>query len=225
MPEKSTRLGFAGFCKTDIMLYMARILVCLGESVAIVDQSGEQELRFSVPAGLYSEDRFDYRGVDIFLNCENLDTQQLPLVDYSVVLLDYGVNRKAFETLQQVKALFIVTDMQRHHAVPLSYVLGRLPVSPDAVRILRDVTPGKIRPRYIDSLLQAGQFTNLLARYELHFDEAEYAQRLISQYDDIFQFNRISEGYKGMLKECMTELMGYDRKAVEKAFKKAQRGG
>lgn len=225
MPEKCTLLGFAGFCKTDILLYMARVLTCLNERVAIVDQSGNKELLFSVPSGLYTDDRLDYRGVDIFLNCGNVDPQQLPLADYSVVLLDYGVNRKAFETLPQVKALFIVTDMQRHHAVPLSQVLGALPVSPDTVRILRDVVPGKIRPRYIDSLLQAGQYTNLLARYELPFDETEYAQRLISQYDDTFQFHRISEGFKTMLKECLTELMGFDRKAVEKAFRKAQRGG
>ena len=65
MPDKCIWLGFAGFCKTDIMLYIARILVCLGESVAIIDQSGSQDVRLSVPAGDLLEDRLDYRGVDV----------------------------------------------------------------------------------------------------------------------------------------------------------------
>ncbi len=225
MPDKCTRLGFAGFCKTDIMLYIARILTCMGESAAIVDQSGGQELRLSVPAGIYSADRLDYRGVDVFLNCEESNVNELTGKGYSVVLLDYGVNNKAFEMSGEVRTLFIVTDLQRHHAVPLASFLSRLPSSLDSVRIIRDIVPGKIRPRYIDSLLQAAQYTNLLAKYDFPYDETEYGQRLQSQYDDIFRFTKISESFKSMLLEVMTELLGYDKKAAVKAYKKAQHGG
>lgn len=225
MPDKCIRLGFAGFCKTDIMLYIARILACLGESIAIFDQSGSQDLRLSVPAGIYSEDRLDYRGVDVFLNCDTEIPKELTGTNYSVVLLDYGVNSKALEIPGELRALFIVTDLQRHHAVPMASFLGRLPFSLDSIRIIRDIVPGKIRPRYIDSLLQATQYTNLLAKYDLAFDEAEYRQRLLSQYDDIFHFTQIPESFKNMLLEVITELLGYDRKVAVKALKKAQHGG
>lgn len=225
MPGTTVKLGFIGFCKADIMLYLARILFCAGETVGIVDQSGSQELSLSVPAGLYAEDRLDYRGVELFLNCESTGIQDLSTDHCSVLLIDYGVNRKAIEQLEGLKALFIVTDMQRHHAVPLSAVISHLPFQPDAIRILRDIVPGKIRPRYLDSLLQAAQFTNLLAKYDLPFVPAEYAQRLICQYDDVFRFTRINEGFESMLSECVTELFGYDRKVMLKALRKAQRGG
>lgn len=216
-------LGFIGFCKTDIMLYMARILHLLGENVAIIDQSGQQELRYSVPAVFARDDRLDYRGVDVFLDCENVSLQDLPVQNYSVLLFDYGVIAKMIG--DGLKTLFIVTDMQRHHAVPLSSCLSSLHHRLDTIRIIRDIVPGKIRPRYIDSLLQAGQFTNLIAKYDLPFGEAEFVQRLNCQYDDIFQFHKISDGYKNMLTECITELFGMDRKSLAKALKKAQRGG
>ncbi len=225
MPHKCTRLGFAGFCKTDIILYLARILTCLGESVAIVDLSGEQGLRLSVPAGIYSDDRLEYRGVEVFLNCANNSVTEETQSSHSMVLLDYGVNTKALESMKELRTLFIVTDLQRDHAVPLASFLEHLQGPTDSVRIIRDIVPGKIRPRYIDSLLQAGQHTNLLAKYEFSFDGAEYSQRLLSQYDDIFHFTKITESFKSMLLEVVTELLGYDRKAAAKAIKKAQHGG
>lgn len=223
MFKNAVGLGFIGFCKTDIMLYMARILHLMGENVAIIDQSGQQELRYSVPAVFARDDRLDYRGVDVFFDGENINPADLPAQNYSVFLVDYGVHSKNIGV--GLKTLFIVTDMQRHHAVPLSSCLGSLHHCPDAIRIIRDIVPGKIRPRYIDSLLQAGQFTNLIAKYDLPFGEAEFVQRLNCQHDDIFQFHKISDGYKNMLIECITELFGTDRKTLAKAFKKAQRGG
>lgn len=225
MPGNTIYIGFAGFCKTDIMLYLSRILQCLGETVAIVDRSHSQDLRYSVPTGIYSEDRMDYRGVEIFLGCENTPVSELPLTDMSAVIIDFGVNAAAIDDMVSLKALFIVTDLQRAHTVPLSAFLGRIQSRPDSIRIIRDIVPGKIRPRYVDSLLQSGQVTNLIAKYEFDFSGAEYAARLTSQYDDIFQFSKIPEEYKNMLLECITELFGKDGKLCLKALKKAQRGG
>ena len=65
MSSKSIRLGFIGFCKTDIILYMARILTCLGENVAVIDCSEQHELKLSVPDAIDTEDKLDYRVVDI----------------------------------------------------------------------------------------------------------------------------------------------------------------
>ena len=65
----------------------------------------------------------------------------------------------------------------------------------------------------------------MLAKYDFIFDETEYNQRLISQYDDIFYFAKIPESYKNMLLEIVIELLGYDKKAAVRALKKAQHGG
>ena len=64
--DNVTVVGFAGFCKSDIILYLSRILYVLGEKIAIVDRSTEQQLSFSVPIVPSSNNIFEYRGIDIF---------------------------------------------------------------------------------------------------------------------------------------------------------------
>lgn len=225
MYENTVVIGFAGFCKTDIMLYFARILYNMGEKIAIIDKSNEQALGFSVPAALYSKDRLEYRGIDIYLGCQNTPLNGIPTNNYSVVLIDLGVNAKTYEEIKHLKVLFIVTDCNRHHTLPLSDWLKNQVTDTASIRIIRDIVYGKIRPRYIDSLLQAGQFTKLIAKYEFSINEMEYSNRLLSQYDDIFKFTKIPQDYKNMLIDCITEIFEKERKIVLKALKKAQKGG
>ncbi len=225
MPEAILSIGFLGFCKTDIILYLSRVLHILGERVAIIDRSYEQEMRYSVPVGIYTVDRVDYRGVEVFLKCGSTALSDLPVTDFTVILIDFGVNHEAFSDMEKLKALFVITDVQRHHTIPLSVCLSRITSNPDSIRILRDTVSGKIRPRYIDSILQLEQTTNLIAAYEFPINEIEYAERLKSQYDDIFRFKKLPDGIKNMLLECITELFGKSRKDTLKALKKAMRGG
>lgn len=225
MYKDTAIIGFAGFCKSDIMLYLSRILYVLGEKIAIIDRSHEQELMFSVPDPIGSENMVQYRGIDIYLGCQDTSLNDLPAEDYSVVFMDFGVNQKAYKDIKHLKVLFIVTDCNRHHTIPLSDWLRNLPLSSRSVRILRDIVYGKIRPRYIDSLLQAVQFTQIIAKYEFPFSETEYISRLHTQYDDIFKFTKISSDYKNMLIDCITEIFGKEKKLVVKAYKKASAGG
>jgi len=225
MPDTYKVIGFTGFCKSDIILYFSRILLMLGEKVAVIDQSMQDELKYSIPTGLYTQDGIDYRGVDVFLKCEDIELNNLPLDDYTVLLIDYGVNIKALELIKDLKALFIVTDLSRHHTVPLSSCLSHIINRPDSVRIIRDMVYSKINTRYIDSLLQSGQYTNIIAKYEFDLNENDYECRLKSQYDDIFKFGKISNDLRNMLVDCITGLFETEKKLVIKALKKAQKGG
>jgi hypothetical protein len=218
-------IGFTGFCKSDIILYFSRILHLIGENVAIIDQSRQEELKYSIPTGLYAQDSVDYRGVDVFLNCEDIELANLPFENYTVLLVDFGVNIKALELIENLKALFIVTDLCRHHTVPLSSCISHIKNRPDSVRIIRDIVYSKINTRYIDSLLQSAQYTNIIAKYEFALNENDYECRLKSQYDDIFKFTKISNDLKNMLVDCITGLFGTEKKILYKALKKAQRGG
>jgi hypothetical protein len=225
MPHTYKALGFAGFCKTDIILYFSRIFHLLGEKVAIIDQSNQEELRHSIPTGIFTQDRVDYRGVDVFLHSCNTPISNLKLDDYTVLLIDFGVNEKALDCIDELKALFIVTDCKRHHTVPLSSCISHITGRPDSIRIIRDLVNSKINTRYIDSLLQSSQYTNVIAKYEFGLNENEHECRLKSQYDDIFKFTRIPGDLKNMLIDCIMGLFSTEKKAVQKALKKAQRGG
>lgn len=218
-------LGFTGFCKSDIIIYFSWILRLLGEKVAIIDQSNQEELCYSIPTGVFTQDIIDYRGVDVFLNCKNKPIASLQLEGCTVALIDFGANCKALECNNELKALFIVTDLNRHHTVQLSSCLSYISNRPDSIRIIRDMVNTKITPRYIDSLLQSSQYTNIIAKYEFNFNEKEYECRLKSQYDDIFKFTKIPLDFKNMLIDCIIELFEKDKKSVQKALKKAQKGG
>lgn len=221
----TTMIGFAGFCKSDIVIYLSRILYILGEKVAIIDKSTEQEFRFYVPAGIYSEDRLEYRGIDIYLGCQNAQLNTIPIKNYTVVLVDLGVNANTIEDIKYLKVLFVVTDCNKYHTIPLSVWLSKQSSCPASIRIIRDIVYGKIRPRYIDSLLQASQLTKLIAKYEFPINEIEYSCRLLTQYDDVFKFTKIPIDFRNMLLDCITEIFEKERKIALKALKKAQLGG
>ncbi|NLG89134.1 MAG: hypothetical protein GX494_07985 [Clostridiaceae bacterium] len=225
MPKQQIKLGFIGFCKTDLILYLSRIINSLGEKTAIVDCSSGQELSYSVPVGIYTKDRLDYRGVEVFLNCGETELKELPLDDFYAVLVDYELNGSAVCELSDMDAVFVVSDMQKHHLLPLSDFLLKAGKITNAIRVYRDIPPGKIKARYADSILNLENTADIIAKYEFPLNETEYAVRLTSQYDDIFRFGRISAEYSQMLLDCVTELFGIDKKTAVKALKIAQRGG
>ena len=225
MPKQQIRLGFIGFCKTDLILYLSRIINSLGEKAAIVDRSSGHELIYSVPVGIYAKDRLDYRGVEVFLDCGATELIELPLDDIYAVLVDYGINGNASGELKCMDAVFVVCDMQKHHLVPLSNYLSRAAEIRNIIRVYRDMPSGKITARYADSLLNIENNAKIIAKYEFPLYETEYAVRLTSQYDDIFKFNRIPAELSQMLLDCVIELFGIDKKTAVKALKKAQRGG
>lgn len=224
MTKKQTRLGFIGFCKTDLMLYFSRIINALGERAAIVDRSNSQELHYSVPVGKCTEDMLDYRGVEVFLNCGSKILEEVTLDDFYAVLVDFGLNVEALRETKGMEAVFVVSDLQKHHILPLSNFLSKAGEIPNIIRVYRDIPAGKITARYADSILNLEE-KNIIAKFELHLNETEYAVRLKSQYDDIFRFNGIPAEFRQMLLDCMTELFGIDRKDAVKSLKKAQRGG
>ncbi|AGC68355.1 hypothetical protein Cst_c13640 [Thermoclostridium stercorarium subsp. stercorarium DSM 8532] len=221
----TTLIGFAGFCKSDIMLYLSRILHISGSKVAIIDRSNEQELRYCVPDGANCGNMAEYRNVDIYFDYCKGSIANLPLTEYSAVLIDLGVNYDTYEDIKSLKVLYIVSDLNRYHIMPLSAWIKNLTEKPDAVRILRDTVFGKIRAEYIDFVLGTREFTNLVGAYEFAFDEIEYSTRLSAQYDDIFKFQRIPKCFKKMLTDCMTEIFQIEPKTAFYALKKAQAGG
>jgi len=223
--KQQTRLGFVGFCKTDLILYLSRIINSLGKKAAIVDCSISQELCYSVPVGIYTKDRLDYRGVEVFLNCGETGLEELPLDDFYAVLIDFGLNGKKIGEIKGMNAVFVVTDLQRHHLLPLSSFLSETGKISNIIRVYRDMPSGKITARYADSLINPENAANIIANYEFPLNETEYAVRLISQYDDVFKFSRVPAEFSQMLLDCVTELFGIDKKDAVKALKKAQRGG
>ena len=112
-----------------------------------------------------------------------------------MVFIDFGINPETYEDLSQIKALFIVRLQQTTYNT-LSIWLNNQTARPVSIRIIRDIVSGKIRPRYIDSLLQAGQKTQMIAKYDFPINEIDYSSRLLSQYDDVFHLQKFQKNSK-----------------------------
>ena len=159
------------------------------------------------------------------MRCNNTPLNDIPKNKYSVVFIDFGINPETYEDLSQIKALFIVTDCNKQHTIPLSIWLNNQTARPVSIRIIRDIVSGKIRPRYIDSLLQAGQKTQMIAKYDFPINEIDYSSRLLSQYDDVFPFAKFQKNSKVCYLTVSPRYLKRIEMQLLKQLGKAQIGG
>ena len=106
------KIGFIGaYDKTDLILYVAKILVTLNKKVLVVDSTVNQKARYIVPA-INPTTKYvtDFEDIDIAVGFENFsdikhylgvaDEQEL---EYDIALVDTD-NTKGFENFELVTA-------------------------------------------------------------------------------------------------------------------------
>lgn len=96
------KIGFVGaYDKTDLIIYISKLLVGNGLKVLIIDGTTLQKTRYTVPCITPSKSYITtYEDIDIAIGFENIQEIrnyiQLPNLDYDMILLDID-NRGAFE--------------------------------------------------------------------------------------------------------------------------------
>ena len=99
------RIGFIGaYDKTDLMIYVSKILVENGLKVLVVDSTTLQKTRYTVPC--ITPSRYyitTYENIDIAIGFETLQeirnyTGKVEL-EYDIILLDID-NQEAFDNLE-----------------------------------------------------------------------------------------------------------------------------
>ncbi len=110
------KIGFIGaFEKTDLILYVAKILTEAGKRILMVDTTVLEKARYIVPAiaptRLYVT---EYEGIDVAVGFENLDTISKYLgvleSEYDILLIDIDSGEK-FESFEMTSAerLYFIT--------------------------------------------------------------------------------------------------------------------
>lgn len=110
------KIGFIGaFEKTDLILYVAKILTEAGKRILMVDTTVLEKARYIVPAiaptRLYVT---EYEGIDVAVGFENLDTISKYLgvleSEYDILLIDIDSSEK-FESFEMTSAekLYFIT--------------------------------------------------------------------------------------------------------------------
>ena len=99
------KIGFIGaYDKTDMIIYIAKLLVENGLKILIVDATTLQKTRYTVPCIAPSKSYITtYEDIDIAIGFETLqgvkNYMQIPELEYDMILLDVD-NENAFESLE-----------------------------------------------------------------------------------------------------------------------------
>lgn len=99
------KIGFIGaYDKTDLIIYISKLLVENGLKVLIIDSTTLQKTRYTVPCITPSKYYITtYEDIDIAIGFETLQEirnyTQMPELNYDMILLDVD-NREAFENLE-----------------------------------------------------------------------------------------------------------------------------
>ncbi|WP_010250314.1 hypothetical protein [Acetivibrio cellulolyticus] len=241
------QIGFAGSYKCDLLLYLARTVLAAGKKVAIVDAVDDDIWSYSVP--VYLDNKIvTYSDVDIYLGCKTAEYyEEIKFNNYDIVFVDFGFNKNMSNYMNQCDSVIMVTDIERSNVLKLREYIKAFIASEgfgrkytvntsedgkesenksqvDIIKIYRDVIGSKINTRYTDTLLDINEKLNVLMEYIVQFDEINYRCQIESQYNDRFRFDKLTKAYKVMLLEIIESCTNLDRKSINKAFKKAERG-
>ena len=109
------KIGFIGaYDKTDLMLYVAKVLVEMNQKVLIIDTTITQKARYIVPTIAPSKDYVtEYEKIDVAVGFNNLEDIKKYLgvekLDYDFIFIDIDDNEnfKKFEITKAYKNYFI----------------------------------------------------------------------------------------------------------------------
>lgn len=213
-------IGFAGIDKYELILYLSRIIFHLGKKVLLVDDSESEALYQCIPVPESLREAIcpiHYRGMDFILG--KYYHADLGL-HYDVVILDLGFQLKA-DLVSECTRLFYVIDLQLHNIRKL-----RLKNQPEDIPmslIIKDVFPCKIKPEII--MEQWQQDMNLHKGYILYLDTLDLKYKIQSQYDSVFQFQKVSAPVTELLKDIVKQMdFSLQEKEIKQAYHKAERG-
>lgn len=213
-------IGFIGSDKYELILYLSRILYHLGKKVLLVDSSESEALYqcIPIPNTLREDNSYvDYRGIDFIRGqYSNRDIQQ----QYDVVLMDLGY-KDEHQNLSQCTKLLYVTDLQLHNVKrvkSMNYI-----EDVDKYIVIKDVFPCKIKPEYV--MEQVGQVLDKSHVYVLYQDTLDLKYKVNSQYNNRYNFGKLSKTTKFFLKEIIKQMdHNLDEKILNNAYRKAERG-
>lgn len=219
------KLGFIGAYKLDIIHFLSRALLNLGYSVAIIDASEEQNLRYSIP-DLTEMNSINYHGVECFLYQNSLEElSKISFEEFDVTLVDYGFNSAMAMDYVSCNLLFVVTDFERYHIQRLKALIDfAFEEKMKIVKIFRDLVSCKISCQYINQLLRIEEKANVLEEYRVPLLEEDLINRLTCAYDDHFRFKSLSKKYHTILTDIISEVLNDEPKQIERAIKYASEG-
>lgn len=229
------KIGFIGaYDKTDLILYIAKILVEMGKTVLIVDGTLTQKAKYIVPVIKPSRSYVtEFEGIDIAVGFENFENikqylclSQMLELNYDIALIDLdtaeGVKNYELETCEQN---YFVTSFDMYSIKRGLESISGLASPINATKILfsRDAT--KEENDYLNFLSLGSKIIWEEERIYFPFEVGDQTVIYNNQRVSKIKFKRLSTQYKeGIMYIASKILEEEDQALLKKTFKKIERG-
>lgn len=208
-------LYIAGGDFTDIVLYLVRILVCLGKKTIIFDHSFGHRLYPSIPhiEGIEPvEEIIDYRGVGYTFGTGEKKESREEIREADVIIKIFEINK----FLPEDEPCLIISDESRGYLE----LLETMRLGERSMVIVRNYT-GAIKRR-LEKTAEVSCKGNVFC---LPVSSDDIKNGIRAQYNDVYTFTGISE----RLKKLLVEITGFifpdiDVKKIRKAYQAAEKG-
>lgn len=230
------KIGFIGaYDKTDFLLYVAKILVEMGNNVLVVDGTITQKARYIVPTIEPSKAYVtNYEGIDIAVGLKSLEEVKAYLgipeineLPYTMVLIDTDTTAGVISyNIENCEKIYFVTSFDMYSIRRGMESISGIQVPIVATRILfsrEEITKGD--NDYLN-YLSAGSMIRwdsevVLLPFELGDQTVIYNNQRVSK----IKLKGLTSQYKEGLMYVTSQITGEeDYKTLKKLFKKIERG-
>ena len=229
------KIGFIGaYDKTDFILYVAKILVEMGNKVLIVDGTLTQKAKYIVPVIKPSRTYVtEFEGIDIAVGFENFNNikqylalPQMMELDYDIALIDLdtteGVRNFELESFEQN---YFVTSFDMYSIKKGIESISGLQSPIHATKVLFSRDASKEEDDYLNFLSLGSKIIWNEERIYFPFELGDQTVIYNNQRVSKIKFKRLSSQYKeGLMYIASKILEDVDLNLLRKTFKKIERG-
>lgn len=229
------KIGFIGaYDKTDFILYVAKILVEMGQKVLIVDGTLTQKAKYIVPVIRPSKSYVtEFEGIDIAVGFENFDSIKQYLAIPKMIELNYDIALVDFDTAEGIRNYeidvfdknYFVTSFDLYSIKKGLESISGL-ISPiRATKVLFSREASKEEDDYLNFLSLGSKIIWEEERIYLPFEVGDQTVIYNNQRVSKIKFKKLSAQYKeGLMYVASKILENVDLNAIRRVFKKIERG-
>lgn len=229
------RFLFIGACeKTDLMLYISKVLTAANLKVLLVDATLAGKYRYSI--SLIDENAVltEFDGIDVAVGFKTFNDlgDHLKKIDedpndYDVLLIDSD-HPEGVAEWGEMDSQALVTSFEKYSVLQNVKLIERffqdhMTETRTFLRIYYPFADCQINEAYIDSTLDRFPIQWHELAFDFLVDEVDYSVRVENQYENQIRLRGLSGRYKTRLGEICEALSGLDRKTIKRALKQAER--
>lgn len=229
------KIGFIGaYDKTDLILYVAKILVEMGRKVILIDTTLTQKARYIVPVIKPSKSYVtEFEGIDIAVGFENMDNikeylgmPKLVELNYDIALIDMDTSNavRSFE-LETFEQVYFVTSFDMYSIKRGLESISGLQTTINATKVLFAKDILKEEDDYLNFLTIGSKINWSEERIYFPFEVGDQTVIYNNQRVSKIKFRKLSSQYKEGLMYLTTKILDdMDEKIIRNTFRKIEKG-